>query len=400
MLSASAIDDVVSRVNRASDGPGTDEEGIFLALQVLNRNIADINLASAAYKKRFGMTLEEELNDEMSGSELQYGLELIGIAKKQPLIRTLPSNSTEYRQTAGRLVSAMPHGAFGWGTEEENIYAVLLPFGRDVNRLKELKIAYRELTGRVLREDLRHELSGSELAYALYLANDEASETAVELAGMVGSRLQWRTSIFLPCKDAYANVSGQPVKDISGQLIPCTDFMQWATTGKGQPPPALVDTSVMNCWEVILLAAYNAGEISYGYINKLYTNIPACNVDVKYSQDERIKECNQQQNNEWMNRITAGELTSYHPHQPASKRPAQGDMVFFNGLEHVAMATGNGSNVYTFWPAPDIAFTRNTAGAVPDRVKVVTIEALYDWWVQTKQQPPVIQFGRPEWQTD
>ena len=61
------------------------------------------------------------------------------------------------------------------------------------------------------------------------------------------------------------------------------------------------------------------------------------------------------------------------------------------------MATGNGTDVYTFWPAPDIAFNRNTAGAVPDRVKVVTIEALYNWWVQTKQKAPVIQFGRPEW---
>ena len=52
MLSASAIDDVVSGVHRASDGPGTDEEGIFKALQVLNRNIADINLASTLYKKK------------------------------------------------------------------------------------------------------------------------------------------------------------------------------------------------------------------------------------------------------------------------------------------------------------------------------------------------------------
>jgi hypothetical protein len=77
--------------------------------------------------------------------------------------------------------------------------------------------------------------------------------------------------------------------------------------------------------------------------------------------------------------------------------PQRGDIVFFDGVAHVALATGSGSDVLTFWPPPDTPFVRNIFGAVEDRVKMFTIEELSVWWGANMPPPPVIEFARPAW---
>jgi hypothetical protein len=76
--------------------------------------------------------------------------------------------------------------------------------------------------------------------------------------------------------------------------------------------------------------------------------------------------------------------------------PQRGDLVFFNGLEHVAMATGSGANVFTFWPPPNTPFT---PGGTTDKVKVFTIDALVTWWAahDPKKVAPTVEFGAPSW---
>jgi hypothetical protein len=74
--------------------------------------------------------------------------------------------------------------------------------------------------------------------------------------------------------------------------------------------------------------------------------------------------------------------------------PQRGDLVFFNGLAHVALATGSGSEVYTFWPPPNTPFT---AGGTTDKVKVFTIEALVTWWTANLPPAPVVEFAAPAW---
>jgi hypothetical protein len=59
----------------------------------------------------------------------------------------------------------------GLGTDEEAIYATLLPFNRDARLLGQLKTTYQRIVGRPLEADIIDEMSSTELAYALYLLN-------------------------------------------------------------------------------------------------------------------------------------------------------------------------------------------------------------------------------------
>jgi hypothetical protein len=171
------IDAIADEIHKAVDGLGTDEERIFVSLQRLNKDPGDIAALMTSYKTKYGTTLEAELRDEMSGSELRLALELIGIndnpAGGDLANKTVPASPADFTTQATRLQTAMA----GLGTDEETIYAVLLPFNRDVTTLNQLKAAYKTLTGNELQADIEDEMSSDELHYALYLLNGQPNET-------------------------------------------------------------------------------------------------------------------------------------------------------------------------------------------------------------------------------
>ena len=72
----------------------------------------------------------------------------------------------------------------------------------------------------------------------------------------------------------------------------------------------------------------------------------------------------------------------------------RGDLIFFNGAAHVALATGKKDEVDTFWPPPDNSAYH--AGTV-DKVKTSTISALSDWMKNHFGHAPVVEFGAPVW---
>lgn len=154
-----------------------------------------------------------------------------------------------------------------------------------------------------------------------------------------------------------------------------TDFQTWAAAAKEAPFPAVKATTVMNCWEAVLLAAYRAGAIKWQWIHDLYTA-------TTFGAD-------------WISKMTRGALTDYSVPGPTPK-PQRGDLVFFDGLAHVALATGKGAEVYTFWPPPNTPFA---AGGTTDQVKVFTIDALVIWWEANMpaKTKPRTQFGPPAW---
>jgi hypothetical protein len=178
---------------------------------------------------------------------------------------------------------------------------------------------------------------------------DEAGSQAI--GAMVGSRLTWRAS---------GPGSG-------------TDFEAWASAAKEAPFPALTKTTVINCWEVVLLAAYRGGALSWSRIHTLYTTVAFPGG--------------------WPAAMTTGALREYGGKSPKTP-PQRGDLVFFNGILHVALATGKGSEVYTFWPPPDTPFK---PGGTEDRVKVFTIEDLVTWWAANYGKPPKVEIGAPSW---
>lgn len=190
----------------------------------------------------------------------------------------------------------------------------------------------------------------AEMGYVHHTLVDDAS--ASSMAGSVGTTMVWRGS---------GPGSG-------------TDFEAWASAATETPLPAITPTTVMNCWEAVLVAAYQARTITWSWIHNLYTSVPVAS---------------------WVTAMSRGPLHAYAVPGPNPRMPQRGDLVFFNGLEHVAMATGNGSDVYTFWPPPNTPFR---FGGTTDKVKVFTIEDLVAWWSANMPPPsPVVQFGAPRW---
>ena len=151
-----------------------------------------------------------------------------------------------------------------------------------------------------------------------------------------------------------------------------TNFESWASAPTETPFPAVTATTVMNCWEAVLLAAYRSRAITWNWIHNLYVSTPT---------------------GDWVDAMSRGARHNYAipgPNLPLHR----GDLVFFNGLAHVALANGNGSEVITFWPPPNTPFM---AGGTPDRVKVFTIENLVTWWERNMPPAPTVEFAAPAW---
>lgn len=181
---------------------------------------------------------------------------------------------------------------------------------------------------------------------------------ANEMQSMVGQKAKWKGS-------APSLYTGAP-----------NTFVKWAEAKTESKAPVLSSVTVINCWEMILLAAYRSGAITWDFIHKLYLNTTGNWGD------------------ELPKRLTSGGRITYDivKKTPKLKR---GELVFFNGASHVALATGNADQILTFWPPPNTAFT---AGGTVDAVKVSTIKALYTYM---KNDPnlgtPKITIGKPIW---
>ncbi len=156
-----------------------------------------------------------------------------------------------------------------------------------------------------------------------------------------------------------------------------TDFESWASATTEKPFPKVKSTSVMNCWEAVLLAAYMSGSISWNWIHNMYVAVSP---------------------SDWVSTMSKGPRQTYTLSGPNLHYPQRGDIVFFDGIAHVALATGKtsgvGSEVYTFWPPPNTPFT---SGGTTDKVKVSTIEAIVNWWSKNLPPKPVVEFGAPNW---
>ncbi len=154
-------------LRKAMEGLGTEEEKIFGVLQKIHMRPVAIASLKKAYKSKYEKTLIEDLRDEMSNSELDFALSLLGgkPLSKNVEIKPRTLRKVDYTEAVDRLVVAIE----GPGTDEELIYAVLVPFAGAFESIRKLKTAYKMKAKRTLEEDLKSELSGDELEYALKL---------------------------------------------------------------------------------------------------------------------------------------------------------------------------------------------------------------------------------------
>lgn len=155
---------LAEQIYDAIDGPGTDEEAVYRALQQLNRNGLAIDELKKTYKKEHDLDLIDDIHGDFSEGELEYALQLLsaGSEKAPERVLTGPNALLGVAAAIERLRAAVEIA----GTEEEVIFAVLLPYSRNT---EELETAYEKRYGENLRNRFREEMEGSELDYALGL---------------------------------------------------------------------------------------------------------------------------------------------------------------------------------------------------------------------------------------
>jgi hypothetical protein len=164
-------------------------------------------------------------------------------------------------------------------------------------------------------------------------------------------------------------------------------FQNWATSSTEGEFPALDPSVKINCWEMVLLAGCRSGALSHEKVHETY-------------QIDDLKQ--------WFrdlpDKLAPQGRQRYLPDDPSGPEPRRGDLIFFNGSDHVAISTGRrteqGHEVLSFWPPPDTPFTREgDLWSTVDRVKTTTIEQLYDWM---RANPGLrttidIEFGEGPW---
>jgi Domain of unknown function (DUF4157) len=150
-------------------------------------------------------------------------------------------------------------------------------------------------------------------------------------------------------------------------------FETWASAAT-QPAtsPAWNSSTTINCWEMILLAAFERGLTTWQWIHNLYTagSGPAWDAALP-------------------GRMTSGTMIPYRVGDPNSPSPNRGQIVFFNDDAHVALAEGyrNGAGqnvIISFWPPPGHAAAWGTA----DQVKLTTIEDLVTYMLSRPTLAP------------
>jgi peptidoglycan hydrolase-like protein with peptidoglycan-binding domain len=178
----------------------------------------------------------------------------------------------------------------------------------------------------------------------------------------------------------------------SGNDPDSTDFSAWALAAAEDTSFSVSPTTVINCWEMVLYSAWKQGAISWSWINTVYSWTGG------HSWYEELAI-----------RLVRGSASTWD-RATKKPRPQRGDIVMFDGADHVALATGvtdaAGTHVYSFWPPPDTAFApvdydkpgkgKGIAGGTPDRVKDTTIEALINA-MDTSSHTTVVTLGPPAW---
>ncbi len=158
---------IADEVYLGMKGLGTDEERVYRALERLKHNQAWIDEMRRSYARHGD--LEADLDDDFDGTELEYALQLInkGDPKSPQAARTQRYGWEGLRGAARRLHEELDRFA----TDEEAVYALLLPLDHDPHLIFGLEMAFSGLTRgkQTLRSRLDEEMSGEELAHAMYL---------------------------------------------------------------------------------------------------------------------------------------------------------------------------------------------------------------------------------------
>jgi hypothetical protein len=176
-------------------------------------------------------------------------------------------------------------------------------------------------------------------------------------------------------------------------------FDRWARANTEEEAPKVDSSTRLNCWEMILLAAYRAGMINWKWIHDTYT------ADAESWLDYLIE------------KLSGSSRIKYEIGNPRTPKPLKGDIVFFGSGNHIALANGitefkkskrndskwfdkveRHSQVISFWPPPNTPFTDPDIDVgTLDEVKITTIEDLDEYMVRNEYEPRIIEFASAPW---
>jgi hypothetical protein len=163
-LSFGQADTIAMRLQAAMSGLGTDEEAIYGALS--GRTANDISEIKIAFFLRYDKSLDDELEDELTKSELDKVKQMMPPVVDEARLSGEQQTALKTGRAA-TIAEQLRDAIEGAGTEEDQIYNALT--GRTRKELDDILAAYLKLTGRDLVLDLRSDMSRGELRKALDL---------------------------------------------------------------------------------------------------------------------------------------------------------------------------------------------------------------------------------------
>jgi Domain of unknown function (DUF4157)/Annexin len=186
-LTDTMLRQIARQLRAAMAGWGTDEEAIYSALA--GRTQQQVDEIARVYQQLYGRSLIDDLQDELSESELQHlAIFSPGAAPGSE------ATAAEHARGLADVVALQLHRAMsGVGTDEDAIISALT--GRTEVERQSIRDAYQRLTKRALEADLNDELSGTDLIAALALLRqgvlepEDEIKLAVEGLGTDESRL-------------------------------------------------------------------------------------------------------------------------------------------------------------------------------------------------------------------
>jgi hypothetical protein len=97
------------RIQKAIEGPGTDEDAVYAALRQCGGDATKVAALSAAYSALTRRQLEADIRDDFSGSELQQALALLKPPSRKELIETQMRSTASGRWALGVIAdNAIP----------------------------------------------------------------------------------------------------------------------------------------------------------------------------------------------------------------------------------------------------------------------------------------------------
>ena len=250
------------------------------------------------------------------------------------------------------------------GTDEAAIVNALRQLNRDPAEVDQLLAAYQRRFGEDMIAVLNSELSGADLQTAMFLLRRAPSPgmqaVAAEMESMVGQQATW--------------------------------------TGSGPGSGNTFETWASAATEI------GGAPALHRHLDQLLGDGPAGGLPRRPA-DLAVDSRPVHGRGRGLGRLHGQHALARRPDSVRRRRARRaasrcaGDLVFMDGMAHVALATGNvdgagRADVISFWPPPNTPFTR---GGTIDSVKHTTIEELVDWWAANMPPAPLVELAAPPW---